>query len=265
VRAGAPLALDPGELYAYRGLVWLLARRDVAVRYRQTLLGIGWAVLQPALATLVFSVVLGAVVGVPTGDAPYAVFAYLGLWSWTFFAGAVSRASSSLQANAPLIGRVYFPRLLLPAAGVVSTAADLLCALPPLVVLMAVLGAPPAGSAWLAIPLLVLAALLAFGIGCGLSVLSVRYRDVSHALPYLLALGMWASPVVYPLSLVPEPLRGLVLLNPMTGVVEGVRAAFLGQPLPIVALPGTLLGTALLLAAGLLAFRARERALADVA
>lgn len=265
VRAGAPLALDAGELYAYRGLAWLLARRDIAVRYRQTLLGIGWAVLQPALATLVFSVVLGLVVGVPSGAEPYPVFAYLGLWPWTFFAGAVSRASSSLQANAPLLGRVYFPRLLLPAAGVISAVVDLLCALPPLLVLLAVFGVAPSWTAVLAIPFLALAAALAFGIGCALSVLSVRYRDVSHVLPFLMGLGMWATPVVYPLSVVPEPLRGWLLLNPMTGVVEGVRAALLGQPIPAQATVGALVGTGLLLGTGLLVFRARERDLADVA
>jgi lipopolysaccharide transport system permease protein len=265
VRAGAPLALDLHELWAYRGLALLLARRDVAVRYRQTLLGVGWAVLQPALATLVFSAVLGAGFGVTAGDAPYAVFAYLGLWPWTFFASALSRAASSLQANAPLLGRVYFPRLLLPAAGVLSSGVDLLCALVPLVVLTTALGQPPGWGALLALPFLLLAALLAFGIGCGLSVLSVRYRDLSHALPFLLGLGLWAAPVVYPLSLAPASLRGLLLLNPMTGVIEGVRAAFLGQPLPAEAFVAAALGTALFVALGLAVFRARERALADVA
>lgn len=265
VRAGEPLALDLRELHAYRGLAWLLARRDVAVRYRQTLLGIGWAVLQPALATLVFSAVLGTTLGIETREAPYAVFAFLGLWTWTFFAGALSRATSSLQANAPLIGRVYFPRVLLPAAGVLSAGVDLLCALPALVVLMVALGTPPAWTAVLAVPFLAVAALLAFGVGCALSVLSVRYRDVSHALPFLLGLALWASPVVYPLALVPAPLRPFILVNPMTGVVEGVRAAFLGQALPVEALPGMLVGTALLVATGLVVFRARERMLADVA
>lgn len=265
VRAGAPLALDAGELYAYRGLAWLLARRDIAVRYRQTLLGIGWAVLQPALATLVFSVVLGLVVGVPSGAEPYPVFAYLGLWPWTFFAGAVSRASSSLQANAPLLGRVYFPRLLLPAAGVLSACVDALCALPPLLLVLAFFGSVPSWTALLAIPLLALAAALAFGIGSALSVMSVRYRDVSHVLPFLLHLGMWTTPVVYPLSVVPEPLRGLMLLNPMTGVVEGLRASFLGAPIPAAVVLPALVGSVLLLAAGLVVFRARERSLADVA
>ncbi len=265
VRAGAPLALDAGELFAYRHLAWLLAQRDVAVRYRQTLLGLGWAVLQPALATLVFTLVLGVLVGVRAEDEPYAVFVYLGLWPWTFFAGALGRAASSLQANGPLLGRVYFPRLLLPMSGVLSAGVDLVCALPPLLVLLAFYGKAPAWTSWLALPLLALGAVLAFGLGSALSALSVRYRDLSHVLPFLLPLGMWATPVVYPLSLVPEPLRGSMLLNPMTGVVEGVRAAFHGHPLPPEALVASFFGTALLLSLGLLVFRARERALADVA
>lgn len=265
VRAGAPLALDVGELVAHRDLVLLLVRRDTAVRYRQTLLGVGWAVLQPALATLVFSLVLGVLVGVRAGGEPYAVFAYLGLWPWTFFAGALGRAASSLQANAPLLGRVYFPRLLLPISAVLSTGVDLACALPPLVLLLVFFGTPPAASTPLALPFLVLAALLAIGLGSALSALSLRYRDLSHVMPFLLALGMWATPVVYPLSLAPLPLRRLLLLNPMTGIVEGVRAAFLGRPLPVEAGLASLLGVALVLAGGLMVFRARERALADVA
>ena len=142
---------------------------------------------------------------------------------------------------------------------------ELLCALPPLVLLLFVSGAPPAFSCVLALPLLGLAGLLAFAVGSGLSALSVRYRDLGQVLPFLLPLGMWATPVVYPLSIVPEPLRSLLWLNPMTGVVEGVRAAFLGQPLPAAAIAASLGVTTLLLAVGLAVFRARERALADVA
>jgi lipopolysaccharide transport system permease protein len=265
VKAGARPALDAGELLAYRDLVLLLARRDVAVRYRQTLLGVSWAVLQPALATLVFSLVLGVLVGLRPGDQPYAVFAYLGLWPWTFFSNALGRAASSLQSNGPLLGRVYFPRLVLPLSSVLAAGVDLLCALPPLVLLLLVSGAAPAWTCVLALPLLGLAGLLAFAVGSGLSALSVRYRDLSHVLPFLLPLGMWATPIVYPLSIVPEPLRSLLWLNPMTGIVEGVRATFLGQPLPTAAIAVSLGVTSVLLALGLAVFRARERALADVA
>jgi lipopolysaccharide transport system permease protein len=265
VRAGSPLALDLGELWAQRELALLLVRRDVTVRYRQTLLGVGWAVLQPALATAVFTLVLGVLVGVAAEAEPYAVFAYLGLWPWSFFSGALARAASSLQANAPLLGRIYFPRLLLPISAVLSAAVDLACALPPLVLLLIVFGTPPAGTALLALPFLVLAALLALGLGSALSALSLRRRDLSHGLPFLLPLGMWATPVVYPLGLAPEPLRSLLRLNPMTGIVEGVRAAFLGRPLPLEEGLLSLLGVALLLALGLAVFRARERELADVA
>jgi len=259
-----PPPFDLSELLRYRDLIYLLARRDLAVRYKQTLLGIAWAVLQPVLAMLVFSVVFGQLAGLPSDGIPYPVFAYLGLLPWTYAASAVSRSASSLVSNAPLLGKVYFPRLILPLAAVVAPLVDLGLAFLVLVGLMAWYGITPSASLLLLLPLVALAGVLALGVGTAMAALSVRWRDLLHALPFLIQVWLYATPVVYPASLVPDRYRLLFHLNPMTGLVEGFRAAALGRPFELAGLALTAACVMGLLLAGVWLFRRAELTLSDV-
>jgi lipopolysaccharide transport system permease protein len=256
--------LDPGEVWRYRELLAFLAWRDVAVRYKQAVLGIAWAVIQPFTQMVVFTIFLGRLAGVPSDGMPYAVFAYLGLLPWTCFASAVTRAGGSLVANAALITRVYVPRVVVVLAATLSAVMDLLVASLVLGALLAWYGIVPSPAALLLLPLLGLVLLTATGLGMGLAALNVRYRDVQHAVPFLLQLWLFATPVVYPLRLVPESWRPLMALNPMAGVVEAWRAAVVGLPIPW---PRLLISTAsalVLAALGAWLFRRAERSFADL-
>ena len=256
-----------GELWEYRELLYFLVWRDVKIRYKQTVLGGLWAILQPLLSMLVFTAVFGKLARIPSDGIPYPVFVYCGLLPWTFFANALTGASNSLVGSAHLITKVYFPRLMVPAAATVSGLLDFAVAFPILLALMAWSGVPVASSptSLLALPLLVLlAALLALGVGTWLAALNVRYRDVRYAIPFLVQVWMFATPIVYPMSLAPERYRWVIALNPMAGVVEGFRAAVLGRPMPIEALAVGIMAAFVFLVAGLGYFRHVERTFADV-
>jgi lipopolysaccharide transport system permease protein len=253
------------ELWHYRDLIYFLAWRDVKVRYKQTALGVAWAILQPLAAMAVFTVFLGGLVHVPSDGLPYPLFAYVGLLPWTYFANAAVGASSSLVANTNLVAKVYFPRLAVPLAAVLAGVIDLGVGLALLFGLLAVFGVSP-GAGLLLVPVFVgLTMLAALAVGVWLSALDVQYRDVRYAIPFLMQVWLFATPVVYPASLVPAQYRAVYGLNPMAGVVEGFRWAMLGQT----EFPGCLLAVSTLviaavLVSGLFYFRRMERIFADV-
>ena len=258
-------ALDLRELWRFRDLVYFLAWRDVKVRYKQTALGVIWAVLQPLAAMAIFTVFLGGLVHVPSDGLPYPLFAFAGLLPWTFFANATTSASSSLVGNTNLVSKVYFPRLAIPVAAVLAGLVDLAIGLVLLVALLVVFGVTP-GPALLALPLfVVLNVLAALAVSIWLSALDVQYRDVRYAIPFLIQVWLFATPVVYPASVVPEQYRALYGLNPMAGVVEGFRWALLGRT----DIPFSLVGVSVIVIAtvfvsGLFYFRRMERSFADV-
>jgi lipopolysaccharide transport system permease protein len=258
-------ALDLAELWRYRELLYFLVWRDVKVRYKQTALGAAWAILQPLVAMAIFTVFLGLFVRVPSDGLPYPLFVYAGLLLWTYFANALTAASTGLVGNANLISKVYFPRLLVPIASVLAGVIDFAIGFVLLLLLLVFYGYTP--GLWLLLtPLFVgFAMVTAVAVGTLLSALNVQYRDVRYAIPFLLQVWMFATPVVYPASVVPERFRGLYGLNPMAGIVESFRWALFGTGQPPGALQVVSLLTVLaLLALGLLYFRRTERVFADV-
>lgn len=270
----APIVVEPahglagpqfGALWEYRELLFFLAWREIKVRYKQTLLGILWIVLQPAISVLVFSVLFGALLGVPSEGVPYPIFACAALLPWNFFSASVSRGAQSLVANAHLITKVYFPRLIVPISGVLSGVVDFAVSCAVLGALMMAYGVPVTWAVlWLPVFLL-LAFLAALGISLWLAALNVRYRDVSYLVPFLLQIWMYATPVIYGRAVIPERFRFLIELNPMTGVVEGFRWALLdGAQAPGAALFVSAAITLAVLAGGIVFFRAAERTFADI-
>jgi lipopolysaccharide transport system permease protein len=258
------LSLNLGELWTYRELLYFLVWRDIKVRYKQTVLGAAWAVLQPFLTMVVFSLFFGRLAGVPSDGIPYPIFAFSGLVPWTYFANAISQASNSLVEHERMITKVYFPRLLIPMAPVVAGWLDLAIALVVLVAMMAAYGLVPT-AAVLAVPLyLLLAAVTALGVGLWLSALNAQYRDVRYVVPFLVQFWLLATPIAYPASLVPAQWRPLYGLNPMAGVVAGFRYVLLGGERPGMLLAVSVGVALLLLLSGLVYFRRTERGLADV-
>jgi lipopolysaccharide transport system permease protein len=253
-----------GDLWRYRDLLYFLTLREISLRYKQTFLGVLWAVIQPVLSMVVFTIFLGNLAKVPSDGIPYPVFSYLGLLPWLYFSNAVSRSAISLVSNSSLLSKVYFPRALIPLSGVLSALADFAIAFVVLVVLMLFYGMVPAASTFLLIPLAVLTALAALGAGLWLAAVNVRYRDVAHALPFLMQIWMYATPVVYPSSIVPEKWRLVVALNPLAGIIDGYRAATLGRPLDWSTLGVSTFATVLLLVIGVRRFGKMEREFADI-
>jgi len=224
------------EIWEYRELLHFLAWRDVKVRYRQTLLGVAWAVLQPLLMMILFTLFFGRLVRMPSEGIPYALFAYAGLLPWTFFANAVTNAGESLVANPDLVNKVYLPRMLVPSAAVVASLVDFAIAFVLLIGLMASYQVSIT-SAFLLLPfLIILTALLALAVGLWIAALNVKYRDMRYALPFVIQVWLFASPVIYPSTLVPAPWRTLLLLNPLTGIIEGYRSSLFGRPFDWMAL-----------------------------
>ena len=258
--------IDLPELWRYRELLWFLALRDIKVRYKQTLLGAAWAILQPFLTMVVFSIVFGRFAAIPSEGAPYPVFAYCGLLPWQLFAYALTQSSASLVANQRLITKVYFPRLVVPLASLLCGLVDFAVALPVLLGMMLYYGITPPSAAIAAVPLFIILALLtALAAGLWLSAMNAVYRDVQHAVPFLTQFWLFITPVAYPASLVPERFRWLFGLNPMAGVVEGFRWALLGKTRPDVALLAlSSAAVVALLLGGLFYFRRMEREIADL-
>ncbi|NLG48562.1 MAG: ABC transporter permease [Chloroflexi bacterium] len=254
-------------VWEYRELLYFLVWRDLKVRYKQTMLGVLWILLQPLVSTTIFSVLFGLLLQVPTGDVPYPVFALAGLLPWNYFSSALTRSSTSVVGSAHLITKVYFPRLIIPISGVLSGLADLLVSFIVLIGMMLAFGiAPTARMAVL--PLLILLAMLtALGFGLWLAALNVRYRDINYLLPFLVQVWMYLTPVVYGSGLIPGEYHFLLSLNPMTGVVEGFRWALLGSastPLSMPLLAVSVVIALAVLVSGAYFFRSTERSFADI-
>ncbi len=258
----APLNL--ADLWRYRELVFFLAWRDISVRYKQTVLGAAWAVIQPLFTMLVFSIFFGGLANMPSDGLPYPVFSFCALIPWQLFAYSLSESGNSLVANQNLITKVYFPRVVIPLAATLGGLLDFLIAFLVLLALMLFYGITPTAAIW-TLPLFVLLAIAAaLGAGLWLSALNVEYRDVRYTIPFLTQLWLFLTPIAYPASLVPADWRVLYALNPMVGVVEGFRWALLGSgsaPGPVFA--ASIVATLLLLLGGLFYFRRMERTFAD--
>jgi lipopolysaccharide transport system permease protein len=254
------------ELWSYRELLYFLTWRDIKVRYKQAIIGFAWVLLQPAAMTLIFTLFFGILGAMPSDGVPYPLFIFAALVPWNLFAGAVTRASGSLLADAALMQKVYFPRLLSPLASVLAPFIDFLFTFVVLIVLMLVYGYPPLPVMFGVIPLLGLLLAFALGIGLWLAAVNVEYRDVSHIVPLLVQLLFFASPIIYPTSFVPPEYQfAYGLLNPMAGIIQGFRWATvhtLRPGVPLMAASTAII--AVILFTGILFFRAREKAFADV-
>lgn len=243
-----------------------LILRSIKARYAQSVIGIGWAVIQPLFSMLVFTVIFGKLAKVSSDGAPYALFSFAGLVPWTYFANALTDSTASLISNSSMMSKVYFPRLILPLSAVTAKLVDFAIALMMLFGLMAVYRVAPT-SGIVALPVLVLVMVCAAaGAGMWLTALAIQYRDVSYAMGFLVQLLMYAAPVVYPASLVPTQYQMIYALNPMVGVIEGFRAALLGtRPMPWAMIAVGAVAAAVMLVSGALYFRRKERVFADVA
>jgi len=264
-RGWAPIRLR--ELWAYRELLYFLVWRDLKVRYKQTVLGVVWVVIQPLFMMFVFTFLFSTVAHLDTDPVPYALFVFVGLLAWNLFAKGLSEGSTSLATNQQLITRVYFPRLILPSAVVISGLLDFAIGFLPLAGIMIYYGYPlELSPAFLVLPLLVaLIVVAALGIAFWLSAIDARYRDVRYTLTFLTSLWLFATPVVYPLASVPTNLRWLYSLNPMTAVVEGFRWSLLGSAWTLDLITGiSLVAVVVLFIGGLFYFRRTERIFADV-
>jgi lipopolysaccharide transport system permease protein len=216
------------DLWQSRELLYFLVWRDIKVRYKQTVLGAAWAVIQPLFTMLVFTLLFGKLAKMPSDNIPYPLFAYAGLLPWTFFANAITASGNSLVGSAHLITKVYFPRMIIPGAAVLAGLMDFAVAFVILAFLM-VWYRVPVGAGLLMLPVLVLlTAALALGVGMWLSALNVKYRDVRYAIPFVIQFWMFATPIIYPASLLPDEYRLVFALNPMTGLIEAYRVALLG-------------------------------------
>jgi lipopolysaccharide transport system permease protein len=256
--------VNPKYLWIYRELLYFMAWRDLKVRYKQAVLGMAWVVLQPLVMTLVFTIVLGRLVKVPSDGIPYPLFAYAGLLIWTFFSGAVSTTGNSLVGNANLITKVYFPRMIIPVASVIGKLVDLGVACIILIGLMAYYRIGLTRHFLMAPFLILLVALLSLGLGMWTSAVNVKYRDIGLALPVLIQLWMFVSPVVYPVSIVPAKWRLLYSLNPLVGIIGGFRAAVFGQAFDWPAIAIATAFTSVLLIYAAYSFRHHERTFADL-
>lgn len=257
-------ALDIKELWVYRELLFVLALRDIKVRYKQTVLGFAWAIIQPVMLMIVFSIFFGRLAQMPSDGHPYPIFVYAGLLPWTFFANSVTNSANSLVGSSNLISKVYFPRLIIPLSSVGSGLVDFAIASAVLLLMMVYYGMA-IGANLLVAPILVAGVILtALGVGTCLAALNVAYRDFRYVVPFLVQFWMFATPVVYPASLVPSEWRWLLYINPMSGVIEGFRSAFLDRPFDV---PGMLISlgiAAALFVGGLAYFEQVERRFADV-
>ena len=258
-------ALDLADLWQYRELIYFLTWRDIKVRDKQTVLGGAWAILQPFLTMVVFSVFFGRLAGIPSDGLPYPIFAYCALLPWQLFAHALTESSNSLVANERLITKVYFPRLVVPISAVLAGLLDFLVAFVVLIGMMMYYHIRPTAAVWTVPLFLLLAVGAALGVGLWLSALNVQYRDVRYTIPFLTQFWLFLTPVAYPSTLVPVSWRALYGLNPMAGVVEGFRWALLGKTEG----PGALLAvsvaiTIVILVGGLYYFRRMEKTFADV-
>jgi lipopolysaccharide transport system permease protein len=259
------LALRLSELWDYRELLYFFVWRDIKVRYKQTAIGAAWAVLQPLLTVVTFTIIFDKFAKMPSDGLPYPVFSYAALLPWNYFASSLNRSIGSVVGDANLITKVYFPRLLLPISATVSGLVDFGISFVFLLVMMAWYGIMPTWSTLLLPCFLLLAMLTALAVGLWLSVINVRFRDVGQATAFFIQIWLFASPVAYPVNVVPEKWRALYSLNPMTGVIEGFRWALLGKQMPdIASIVISIAVVLLLVVGGIIFFKRMENTFADV-
>lgn len=261
--------LNLGDLWQYRELIYFLVWRDVKIRYKQTVLGVAWVVLQPVISTLIFTLLFGVLLEAPSGGVPYPVFALSGLLPWTYFAASLNKSSNSLVLNSNLITKIYFPRLAVPLASTLSGLVDFSIGFVVLQGVMLIYGLLPTATILLLPLFLLFAVLTALGFGLWLSALNVRYRDINQLTPFIVQIWMYLTPVVYAVSLIPERFRWLLGLNPMTAVVQGFRWCLLG-PSNVEAIASSwlmlvpVLITLFVLVSGAMFFRRTEKTFADI-
>ena len=252
------------DLWRYRELLYFLIWRDVKIRYKQTLLGAGWAIIQPLFAMLLFTLFFGRLARIPSDGVPYPLFAYAGLLPWTFFANALTNSGNSLVGSSSLITKVYFPRVIIPSAAVLAGLLDFVIAFLLLIPMLIYYSIPVTRNLLLLPVFVCLAIFLALGIGMWLSALNVKYRDIRYALPFLIQLWLFASPVIYPVSIMPERWRWVLALNPMTGIIEGFRASLFGGKLDALTTLTSAVLTIVILIISFFAFRRVEDSFADI-
>lgn len=259
------MAVDWRELWEYRELLGFLVLRDVKVRYKQTVLGVSWAVLQPVFTMVVFSVIFGGLAKLPSDGLPYPVFVYAGLLAWQFFSSSVTSASNSLLNQQALLTKIYLPRLYVPISTVLGSLVDLLISFAVFAVIMAIYRVMP-GWGLLALPILVVVTTMAaLGVGLVLAALVVTYRDIRHIVPFLLQAWLYVSPVIYPVTMIPEQWRWLLALNPIAGIIDGYRSALLQKPWDVQTLAVSTVASVAVFLFGVFYFRKTERRFADIA
>jgi lipopolysaccharide transport system permease protein len=257
--------VDFKEIWRYKDLLYFLTLRGIKARYAQSILGVSWAIIQPLFSTIVFTLVFGGLAKVDSDGMPYFLFSYLALWPWNYFSGTLTESANSLIQNANMITKVYFPRMVLPLSAILSKLLDFLIAFVVVIGLLIYFRVTP-GWGLVILPVLILQLLMtSLGIGMFLSALAVKYRDVKHALSFIVQLLLYAAPVVYSTNAVPEEYVPYFILNPMVGVIEGFRAAFLDRPIPWDWIwPGSILSV-IFFVFGMMYFRRMEQIFADVA
>lgn len=262
LRGWTPIQL--GDLWKYRELIYFLTWREIKVRYKQTVLGFAWAIIQPFMMMIVFTLFFGTLAKVPSEGIPYPLFNYAALLPWTLFAEGITRSSMSMVQEANLVKKVYFPRLVMPLSGILSPLVDFAIAFTILIGMMFFYGyAPTVNVLWLP-AFIILALLTALGVGLWLSAINVQYRDVRYVIPFLIQLWLFASPVVYSSSLLPERFQIIYGLNPMAGVIEGFRWTLLGTEPPDSLIAISVIVVIVILISGAFYFRHNEKTFADV-
>jgi len=258
-------SIDFGELWRYRELLYFLVWRDIKVRYKQTVIGAAWAILQPLCQMVIFSVIFGAFAKIPSEGFPYPIFVYAGLLPWTFFANAVSHSSISLVNQSQLLTKVYFPRLFIPSSSIGVGLVDFSLSFCVYICLMLWYGHTPGVSVALLPLVLLLTMMTAFGVGVFLASVTVAYRDFRLVVPFMVQIWMYLSPVVYAVTLIPEKYRWIMAFNPLTGIIGGFRSVLLNQPVDWNALGVSVVVSSILLTVGVANFRRTERRFADIA
>ncbi len=252
------------DIWHFRDLLYVLTVRDIKVRYKQTILGVLWVIIQPLFMMIIYTLVFGRLAAIPSDGIPYPLFAYAGLLPWTFFSNALNNSGNSLVGNSSLITKVYFPRMIIPIAAVGAGLIDFAIAFGLLVLLMLYYGVGFSTNVFMLPILAFLTALLAVGLGMLMSALNVKYRDIRHALPFLLQIWLFATPIIYPASFIPDKWRWLFRINPLTGIIEGFRSAIFGLPFDFIGLAISIFIIFFILIFAAYTFRQMERGFADI-
>jgi lipopolysaccharide transport system permease protein len=256
--------IDFQEIWKFRNLLYNFILRDIKIRYKQTVFGFLWVILQPVIMMIIFSIIFGRFANIPSDGIPYPIFSFVALIPWILFSDGLSRSSTGMVTNAGVITKVYFPRLIIPISGVLSPLIDFFIASVILIIMMTYYRIVPTIGIIFIPFFILLAVVIAFAIGLWISALNVKYRDFQYTLPFLIQLGLYASPIVYPISMIPEQYRLIYGLNPMVGVIEGFRWALLGAKLPTIEIFTSIIIVIIILIGGLFYFKKMEQYFADV-